>query len=170
MLPKTRLNHQITAPEVRVVNEEGQQVGVMKTGQALALARENGLDLVEIAPMAKPPVVKIIDFAKFKYQQKKALTEAKKHTKKTEVKTLWITMRIGEHDMQVKAKKIDEFLTDGDLVRIELRMKGREQAFPDIARQNLTKFLTFISVPYRIDVPVKRLGGTFGIIIAPSKA
>lgn len=169
MIPKTRLNHQITAPEVRVVNEEGQQVGVMKTSQALELAREHGLDLVEIAPQAKPPVVKIIDFAKFKYQQKKALSQAKKNTKKTEVKTLWLTMRIGEHDMQIKAKKVDEFLADGDMVRIELRMKGREQAFPDIARQNLEKFIKLLTQTYKVEVPIKRLGGTFALTIAPSK-
>lgn len=169
MIPRTRLNHQISAPEVRVVNEEGEQIGVMKTGQALELARENGLDLVEIAPMAKPPVVKIIDFAKFKYQQKKALTQAKKNTKKTEVKTLWITMRIGEHDMQIKAKKVDEFLLDGDMVRIELRMRGREQAFPDIAKQNFDKFLKLISQPYKLEVPIRRLGGTFALTITPSK-
>ncbi len=169
MIPKTRLNHQITAPEVRVVNEEGQQVGVMKTSQALELAREHGLDLVEIAPQAKPPVVKIIDFAKFKYQQKKALSQAKKNTKKTEVKTLWLTMRIGEHDMQIKAKKVDEFLADGDMVRIELRMKGREQAFPDIARQNLEKFIKLLTQSYKVEVPIKRLGGTFALTIAPSK-
>ncbi len=169
MIPRTRLNHQITAPEVRVVNEEGDQIGVMKTGQALELARENGLDLVEIAPMAKPPVVKIIDFAKFKYQQKKALTQAKKNATKTQVKTLWLTMRIGEHDMQIKAKKVDEFLADGDMVRIELRMRGREQAFPDIARTNFEKFLKLITAPHKIEVPVKRLGGTFALTISPSK-
>lgn len=169
MLPKIRLNHQITSPELRVVNEEGEQVGVMKTGQALELARQNGLDLVEIAPMAKPPVAKIIDFAKFKYQQKKALTQAKKHSKKTEVKTLWLTVRIGEHDMLIKAKKIDEFLSEGDLVRVELRMKGREQAFLDIARQQLEKLMAMLKSPHKIEVPIRRLGGTFSITIAPSK-
>ena len=169
MIPRTKLNHQITAPEVRVVNESGEQVGVMKTSQALELAREHGLDLVEIAPMAKPPVVKIIDFAKFKYQQKKALTQAKKNATKTQVKTLWLTVRIGEHDMQIKAKKVDEFLTDGDMVRVELRMRGREQAFPDIARQNFEKFLKMINVSHKIEVPVKRLGPTFSLTIAPSK-
>lgn len=169
MIQRTRINHQINAPEVRVLSELGEQVGVMKTGQALELARQNGMDLVEIAPQAKPPVCKIIDFAKFKYQQKKALTLARKNTKKTEVKTVWLTARIGEHDMQIKAKKVVEFLTDGDLVRIELRMRGREQAFGDIARQSLEKFLTFISAAYRVEVPIKRMGGTFALTIAPSK-
>jgi translation initiation factor IF-3 len=169
VIPRTRLNHQINAPEVRVVNEQGEQIGVMKTSEALKIAMDNGLDLVEIAPQALPPVVKVIDFAKFKYQQKKAQTLAKKNATKTQVKTLWITMRIGEHDMQIKAKKVDEFLTDGDMVRVELRMRGREQAFPDIARQNFEKFLKMITVAHKIEVPIKRLGPTFALTIAPSK-
>jgi translation initiation factor IF-3 len=168
-LLKTKVNHQITAPEVRVVNEEGQQVAIMKTSEALKLAIENGLDLVEISPQARPPVVKIIDFAKFKYQQKKAEQQQKKNAKKTEVKTIWISVRISDHDMEIKAKKVTEFLTDGDVVKIELRMRGREQAYGDLGRQQLLKFLSIITHPYRIEVPVKRMGGTWSVFIAPSK-
>lgn len=168
-MEKVRLNHQINAPEVRVINEGGEQIGVMKTGEALKLALEHGLDLVEIAPQARPPVVKIIDFAKFKYQQKKAESLQKKNAKKTEVKTIWISVRISDHDMQIKAKKVADFLGEGDLVRIELRMRGREQAFADLGRQNLQKFLTFISHPYKIEVPLKRMGGTFSLTVSPSK-
>jgi len=168
-LLKTKVNHQITAPEVRVVNEEGHQVAIMKTSEALKLAIENGLDLVEISPQARPPVVKIIDFAKFKYQQKKAEQQQKKNAKKTEVKTIWISVRISDHDMEIKAKKVTEFLTDGDVVKIELRMRGREQAYGDLGRQQLIKFLTFITHPYRTEVPIKRMGGTWSVFIAPSK-
>jgi translation initiation factor IF-3 len=166
-LLKVKLNHQIKAPELRVINEEGEQVGIMKTSEALALALENGLDLVEVSPVAKPPVAKLIDFAKYKYQQKKMEQQQKKNAKKTEVKTIWISMRISEHDMEIKANKVSEFLTDGDLVKIELRMRGREQAFGDMGRQNLSKFLTYIKQPYRIEVPAKRMGGTWGILVAP---
>lgn len=166
---RTRVNHQITTPEVRVVNEEGRQIGVMKTGQALALAIEHGLDLVEISPQAQPPVCKLIDFAKFKYQQKKAESLQKKHAKKTEVKTIWISARISDHDMQIKANKVKEFLNDGDLVRIELRMRGREQAFADSARQNLLKFISLIG-QHKIEVPIRRMGGTFSVTVAPAKA
>ena len=166
---KTRLNHQITAAEVRVINEEGQQIGIMSTSKALVLAQEHGLDLVEISPQARPPVVKLIDFAKFRYQQKKLEQQQKKKAKKTEVKTIWISMRISEHDMQIKAKKVTEFLTDGDLVRIELRMRGREQAFGDLAQKQLQTFLTFIGMPYRIEVPGKRMGGTISTTVAPAK-
>ncbi len=166
---KTRLNHQIKAPTLRVVNEEGQQVGVMKTSEALALALEHGLDLVEVSPLANPPVAKLIDFAKFKYQQKKIEQLQKKNAKKTEVKTIWLSVRISEHDMQIKAKKVSEFLADGDLVRVELRMRGREQAHGELGRDQLQAFLTHITNPYKIEVPVKRMGGTWSLTLSPGK-
>ncbi len=166
---KTRVNHQIKAPTLRVIDEAGEQVGVMKTSEAISLAVEHGLDLVEVAPNAQPPVAKLIDFAKFKYQQKKAESLQKKNAKKTEVKTIWISVRISDHDMGIKAKKVGEFLAEGDLVKIELRMRGREQAFGDLGRQQLTKFLTFITQPYRVEIPLKRMGGTWSLTVAPSK-
>lgn len=166
---KTRINHQIKSPSLRVINEEGKQIGVMSSSEALALAQEHGLDLVEIAPMANPPVAKIIDFDKFRYQQKKQEQQQKKNAKKTEVKTIWISVRISQHDMQIKAKKVSEFLSEGDLVKIELRMRGREQAYGDIAHRQITGFLGYISTPYKVDVPVKRMGGTLSVTISPSK-
>ncbi|MEK7618199.1 MAG: translation initiation factor IF-3 [Patescibacteria group bacterium] len=166
---KVRLNLQIRATEVRVITEDGQQLGIMPLKKAMELANENGLDLIEVAPNAQPPVCKIIDYAKFKYQQKKAESEAKKKVKKTEVKTIWLSTRISTHDMEVKGKKIDEFLTEGDIVRIELRMRGREQAFPDLARQQLENFLKMLKHAFRVDMPMKRMGGTFSLTIAPSK-
>ncbi len=166
---KVRLNHQIKAPELRIINEEGQQIGIMKTSEALALALEHGLDLVEVSPVANPPVAKLIDFAKYKYQQKKLEQQQKKKAKKTEVKTIWLSMRISEHDMQIKAKKIMEFLAEGDLVRIELRMKGREQAYGDLGRKQLQEFLTHLTTAHRIEVPMKRMGGTWSLTVAPSK-
>jgi translation initiation factor IF-3 len=168
-LLKTKVNHQITAREVRLINEHGEQIGVMPLSQALTLAHENGLDLVEVSPNAQPPVAKLIDVAKFRYQQKKIEQQQKKKAKRTEVKTIWISMRISEHDMQVKAKKIMEFLTDGDLVKIELRMRGREQAFGDLAQKQMQTFLSFITTPYRVEVPGKRMGGTISTTVAPSK-
>lgn len=141
----------------------------MNLSAALALAQEHGLDLIEIAPLANPPVCKIMDLAKFKYQQKKAETEAKKKAKKTQNKTIWLTMRISQHDMAVKAKKVEEFLQAGDTVKIELRMRGREQAFPDLAKTQLDNFLKLLTHPYRVDAPLKRMGGTFSLIIAPNK-
>ncbi len=141
----------------------------MKTSEALALALQHGLDLVEVSPVAQPPVVKLIDFAKFKYQQKKLEQQQKKKAKKTEVKTIWISMRISEHDMEIKAGKVSEFLAGGDLVKVELRMRGREQAFGDLGRQNLEKFLTYVKQAHRVEVPLKRMGGTWSVTLAPAK-
>ena len=166
---KTRVNHQIKALSLRVITEEGEQIGIMKLSEALALADQHGLDLVEVSPLANPPVAKLIDFAKFRYQQKKMEQQQKKKAKKTEVKTIWLSVRISEHDMQIKAKKVSDFLQDGDLVRIELRMRGREQAYGDLARKQLENFLTLISFPHRVEVPIKRMGGTFSLTVAPSK-
>lgn len=166
---KARVNHQIKASEVRVVTEDGEQLGIMRLSAALTLSGEHGLDLIEVAPLAQPPVCKIIDLAKYKYQQKKAESEAKKKSKKTLNKTIWLSIRISQHDMEVKAKKVDEFLADGDIVKIELRMRGREQAFPDLARQQLDNFLKLLTHAYRVDMPIKRMGGTFSLTIAPTK-
>lgn len=141
----------------------------MKTGQALQLALEHGLDLIEVSPHAKPPVAKLIDFAKFKYQQKKLEQQQKKKAKKVEVKTIWLSVRISEHDMSIKAKKVAEFLADGDLVKIELRMRGREQAYGDLGHKQLQTFMTLISTPHRIEVPMKRMGGTWSVTVAPAK-
>lgn len=168
-MQKVRTNQQIRVPTVRVISEDGKQIGVMETSKAFALAQEHGLDLVEVSPLANPPVVKLIDFDKFRYQQKKAEAKQKKKAKKTEVKTMWISMRIGEHDMRIKAGKVAEFLKEGDLVRVELRMKGREQAYPDLARKQLENFLKMVEVPSRIEVPIKKMGPTFSITVAPSK-
>lgn len=166
---KTRANHQIQAPILRVISEDGKQVGVMKLSEALTLAQEYGLDLIEVSPLADPPVAKLIDLSKFKYQQKKLEQQQKKNAKRTAVKTIWISMRISEHDMQIKAKKISDFLGEGNLVRVELRMRGREQAYGELGKKQLEKFLGFIAVPHRIEVPLKRMGGTFSLTVAPGK-
>lgn len=168
-LQKTRVNHQIRAASVRVISEEGKQIGVMKLSEALSLAQEHGLDLVEVSPLANPPVCKLIDFAKFRYQQKKLEQQQKKNAKKVELKTIWISMRISDHDMSIKAGKVSEFLTDGDVVKVELRMRGREQAYGDQGRQQLENFIKMVTAPHRIEVPVKRMGGTWSVTVAPSK-
>jgi translation initiation factor IF-3 len=168
-LQKTRINQQITAPEIRLLNDLGEQLGVFPIREALKLAEEHGLDLVEISPQAKPPVVKLISFDKFKYQQKKQEQQQKKKVKKVEVKTIRLTVKIASHDIITKAKRADEFLLDGDWVKLELRMKGREQAFVDIASKQLETFKATLSAPYRVEVPQKRAGNTISMTLAPSK-
>lgn len=168
-MQRNKLNHQITAPEVRVIGEDGAQVGVMKTSEALAMALEQGLDLIEVSPLAKPPVAKLMDAAKYRYQQKKLEQQQKKKAKKTEVKTMWLSVRISGHDMTIKAKKVDEFLAEGDMVKVDLRMRGREQAHGDLAQRQLETFLTHVSHPFRTESPIKRMGNTFSTLIVPTK-
>jgi translation initiation factor IF-3 len=167
-LQKVRINHQIQAPEIRVISDTGEQIGIMKLSEAMAVAEEHGLDLVEISPNAKPPVAKLIGYDKFRYQQKKLEQQQRKNTKKVEVKTIRLSVRIGTHDMQVKAGQTDGFLKDGDLVRIELRMRGREQAYVDLADKQVKAFLAMLTATHRIEVPIKKMGNTLSTTIAPS--
>ncbi len=164
----SRVNHQITAPELRLINDEGQQLGVMSLTEALKLADEHGLDLVEISPQAKPPVVKLISYDKFKYQQKKLEQQQKKKVKKVEVKTVRLSTKIATHDILTKARKADEFLTDGDWVKVELRMRGREQAFLDVAEKQIVSFREALTAPYRVEVEPKKMGNTLTMTIAPA--
>lgn len=168
-MQKYRINHQIQAPQIRLISDSGEQLGIFSLSEGLKLGEEHGLDLVEISPNAQPPVVKLIGYDKFRYQQKKMEQQQKKNAKKVEVKVLRISTRIGEHDMKVKAKKADEFLTDGDLVKIELRMRGREQAFVDVSEKQMHAFLELITAPKRIEIPVKRMGNTISVTLAPTK-
>ncbi len=165
-----KINHQIKSPEVRVINDAGEQVGVMKLSEALTLAEEHGLDLVEISPQARPPVTKLIAYDKFRYQQKKLEQSQKKKAKKVEVKTIRLSARIGTHDLEVKAKQADKFLADGDLVRVELRMRGREQAFANLAEEQIKNFQTLLTQVYRVEVPPKRMGHTIGLTLAAGAA
>lgn len=156
-------------PEVRVVTTEGEQLGIFKIGDALNLAKEHDLDLVEISPNAKPPVVKMIGYDKFRYQQKKMEQQQKKNAKKVEVKTIRLSAKIADHDIATKARQADGFLQDGDLIKVELRMRGREQAFGDIAEQHIQHFRDKLTMPYRVEVEPRRMGGTLSMTIAPSK-
>ncbi|QQS22717.1 translation initiation factor IF-3 [bacterium] len=168
-MQKTRVNKQITAPEIRLLNDAGEQLGIFPIAKAQELAAEYGLDLVEVSPGAQPPVVKLISFDKFKYQQKKMEQQQKKKVKKVEVKTIRLSAKIASHDIATKAKRADEFLQDGDWVKLDLRMRGREQAFVNLAEQQMELFKTSLTTPFRIEVPPKRAGNSLSMTLAPSK-
>jgi translation initiation factor IF-3 len=168
-LLKTRFNHQIQAPQVRLISDTGEQIGIMPTSQALALAQEHGLDLVEISPNAQPPVAKLISYDKFRYQQKKLEQQQRKNAKRIEVKTMRLSSRISTHDMQIKAKQADGFLSEGNLVRIELRMRGREQAYGNLAEQQIKTFQGLLTFSHKVEVPLKRMGNTISLTLSPSK-
>lgn len=150
-----------------MVDELGKMIGVMKTEEALQLAKERGLDLIEISPKAQPPVVKILSYDKFRYQQEKVLRQQKKNQRKIDVKGVRISVRIGVGDMAFKAGQADKFLSQGHKVKIEMFLRGREKANIGFAFEVLKKFLTVISAPFTVEQEPKRLGGIINVIIAP---
>ncbi|MCA9346107.1 translation initiation factor IF-3 [Candidatus Saccharibacteria bacterium] len=126
------MNHQIRAPKLRVIDEDGNQLGILTRAEALAAAEEAELDLVEISPQADPPVAKIIDWGKFNYQRTKQLQKNKRNAKSLEVKQMRVGLKISDHDLEVKAKKVREFLEEGHKVKYTLKFKGRELAHRDV--------------------------------------
>jgi translation initiation factor IF-3 len=164
---KTRINNQIRAPEVRVIDDEGKMVGIMKIEEALNLAREKEVDLVEISPQAKPPVVKLLNFDKYRYQQEKQAQEAKKKVKKVTIKGIRLSVRIGEHDLNFKVKQASEFVSEGNKVKVDVFMKGREQAHPELAFELMKKFQTLITIPFLKEAGPSKMGNTVSIIIGP---
>lgn len=139
--PKQRTNERIRAEEVRVVDEQGEMLGVMPTSQALAQAKEAGVDLVEISPKAVPPVCKIIDFGKFLYNEQKKEKAQKKATKNHEIKGIRLSFRIGPGDLERQRKHAETFLQEQHPVRVQMVMRGREKAHKDLAMEKLRGFL-----------------------------
>jgi len=130
----------IRVPQVRVLDEEGSQLGVMPTLQALAMAQERGFDLVEVAPTAAPPVVKFLDFGQYKYELTKRDKEAKRKQRAVEFKEVRLTPKIGIGDFETKVHRAIEFLEDGDRIKVTVRFRGRELTHPEIGRNLLAKF------------------------------
>lgn len=150
-----------------VIDENGTSLGEMFTSQALDLARERELDLVEVSPKALPPVCRIMDYGKHQYKQSKQQRLAKAKQKTVETKSIRIGIRTDEHDLEVKKGQIEKFLRKGNKVKMEIILKGREKAHQDLARENLQGFLKKIESPYKIEEDLKRFPGGFNIIIAP---
>src|SRR5215510_5030133 len=139
--PQIRVNHRIRVPEVRVVGEDGSNLGVMPTEEALRRAQESGLDLVEVNPKAMPPVCKILDFGKYKYEEKKKQREAKRKQTVVEVKEVKLRPKTDDHDLNVKVRHARKFLESGNKVEITVRFRGREITHPEIAQRQLEAFL-----------------------------
>ena len=134
-----RVNTRIRAREVRLIGAEGQQIGIVPLSQALALAEEAGLDLVEVGPLAVPPVCRIMDYGKFKYQRKKRQAEARKQQTAVQLKEVKIRYKTDEHDLQVKVRQAREFLQDGHKVKFVMFFKGREIQFAGMGQQVMEK-------------------------------
>ena len=150
-----------------MIDDEGKQLGEMSTLDAMALAKERMLDLVEVSPKAQPPVCRVMDYGKHLYQQSKQLRLAKAKQKKVEIKGVRLGLRTDTHDSDFKRAQSEKFLKQGDKVKIDIVLRGREKAHQDLARKNLQDFITAITVPYKIEDHIKRFPGGFNVIIAP---
>ena len=137
-----RINERIRIPQIRVIGSEGEQLGVMAPDEALRLAREAALDLVEVAPAARPPVCRIMDFSKYKYEQAKKSKEARKHQRSTHLKEIRVRPRIEAHDYQTKLRLLEKFLKRGDKVKVTLVFRGREMAHQEFGKRVLDRFIT----------------------------
>ncbi len=138
---RSRINGEIRYPEVRVISAEGAQLGIMSSRDAQLMARDAGLDLVEISPNANPPVVKIIDWGKYQYQKMKEQSRAKKKAKSSELKQIRLGLKIGENDLNIKVRKVLELLEDGDRVKIMIVFRGREMAHKEIGTELMNRII-----------------------------
>jgi len=168
---RTYINNQIRAKEVRVIDETGKQLGVLSLPQAIQMAQEKNLDLIQVTEKVEPPVCKIIERGKYIYQQQKKEKDAVGH-KGGELKGIRLTFGISDHDMEVRATQSEKFLKAGDSVRIEMRLFGREKAHQDLAREKIKKFIEMVDkkIPVRTNRELKKEPRGYTIIITKSPA
>ncbi|MBP6096193.1 MAG: translation initiation factor IF-3 [Methyloversatilis sp.] len=164
-----RLNSEINAPEIRLVGEEGEQLGIMSARQALSMAEEAGIDLVEIAPLAKPPVCRLMDFGKFKYQEAKRAAEAKSKQKQIQIKEVKFRPGTDEGDYQIKLRNLSRFLLDGDKAKVTLRFRGREMAHQEFGIRLLERVKADLEAVAVVEQFPKLEGRQLIMVLAPSK-
>ena len=164
-----RINTQITVPTVRLVKEHGTMVGLTSLRDALAMAADAGLDLVEISPNAEPPVCKILDFGKFKYEVQKKKNEARKKQKVIDVKEIKLRPGIDEHDYDVKMRSVTRFLAEGDKAKVTLRFRGREMVHQDIGRKLLDRVSTDLAPHAVVEQNPLMEGKQMIMVFAPKK-
>ncbi|MDR3159507.1 MAG: translation initiation factor IF-3 [Zoogloeaceae bacterium] len=164
-----RLNEEINTPEVRLIGKEGEQLGVVSARQALYLADEAGLDLVEIAPLAKPPVCRIMDYGKFKYQEAKKAHEAKLKQKQVQVKEIKLRPGTDENDYQIKLRNMVRFLEEEDKVKVTLRFRGREMAHQEFGMRQLERVRTDLEAFGQVEQMPRMEGRQMVMIVAPVK-
>ncbi len=162
-----RTNEQITASEVRVISSSGKQLGIISIREALNHAEDEGFDLVEVSPDAKPPVCKIIDYGKLKYKEQKSKKEAKKKQKTIEVKEIKMRPGINKHDYEVKVRALSKFIEGGNKVKISMRFRGREMEHQNIGRDLLNKLTEQVSEYAKVEVPPKSEGKQIMMILVP---
>lgn len=166
---QTRVNERIRIREVRLVDENGQQVGVVPTVQALEMARDRGLDLVEVAPNAIPPVCRLMDYGKYRYEQSRKERESRRNQTIVELKEVRIRPKIDDHDLETKGRQAAKFLDAGDKVKVSVLFRGREMAHPDIGKGLLDQLVESLSSHGSVEQAPKIEGRTMTMILAPLK-
>ena len=166
---RIRINERIRAREIRVIDDEGAQLGVMQPFEGMRLARERGLDLVEISPTADPPVCKITDYGKFLYQQSKKAHEQRKSSRGSQLKEVKFRPATAEHDFQVRKSQILRFLGEGHKVRAMIFHRGREMAHQEVGRAKMTRLLAEIGEQGQVETPPRMEGNVLVALLAPKK-
>lgn len=161
------INEEIRDNELRVIDNEGNMLGIMSREEALNLAAEKNLDLVNISPNANPPVCKILDYGKYRYDMQKKEKDAKKKQKQTQVKEIRLSTFIEEHDISVKAKTGAKFLADGDKVKVSLRFRGREKDYASTGMAVMNKFAEFVSEVGTVEKKPEFEGRSLIMVVAP---
>jgi translation initiation factor IF-3 len=166
----TRLNERIRVPEVRLIGADGEQVGVVPTDQAMERAREADLDLVEVAPEAKPPVARLLDYSKYKYEQEQKAKAARKHQQQTNVREIKLRPKIADHDYETKKGHVERFLRQRDKVKVTIMFRGREQAHPERGRALLQRLFGDVEELAMIESEPLQEGRNMSMMLAPSRA
>lgn len=166
---KKRLNEDIRANRVQVIDDEGENLGEMSFRDALAKAKEEELDLMEMGRNGDVTIVKILDYGKYLYRQKKQDQKQKQKGRTPDMKTIRITFKIGEHDLLVKRKQAEKFAEAGNPLRVSLMLRGRENHYGDIAQKKIEDFVTSLEDIYKADAPVKRSGNVFNVMLKVKK-
>ena len=167
---QTRINERIRVPEVRVIDDEGNQVGMMKTPDALKFAQERDLDLVEVAPEAKPPVCRVLDYSKYKYEQAQKVKQARKHQQQITVREIKFRPKIAEHDYDTKKHHVERFLRHKDKVKITIMFRGREVTHPERGVMILDRLAEELSELGVVEQRPTQDGRNMTMMLAPSKA
>jgi len=167
--PETNINRAIRAREVRVVDDEGGQLGILSLEEALAAAQERGLDLVEVSPNAAPPVCRIMDYGKYKYQTSKKAAEAKKKAARVELKEVKMRPKTEDHDFQFKVKHARRFLEEGNKVKVTVMFRGREVTHPEFGRRLLEKVTEEIQDIGLVETTPRMMGRFMSMVITPKK-
>ena len=165
----TRINERIRVPEVRLIDEEGNQVGIVPTDQALQQATEKDLDLVEVAPDARPPVARLLDYSKYRYEQEQKAKQARKHQQQVNVREIKLRPKIADHDYETKKGHVERFLNKKDKVKVTIMFRGREQAHPERGRALLDRLNEDLGDLATVEQAPQQEGRNMHMVLAPGK-